>query len=93
MRAGLACEPPTGTGDTAAGQKLGATGTPAFFVNGRFLSGAQPYETFKTLIESEIKAAEALVAKGTPRARVYDAIIKEGRTEVTKAATPQAITM
>ena len=30
--------------DAAAGGKIGAHGTPAFFVNGKFLSGAQPYE-------------------------------------------------
>lgn len=33
------------------GQQFGVTGTPAFFVNGVFLSGAQPYETFVEAIE------------------------------------------
>ncbi len=33
---------------------LGVTGTPAFFVNGRFLSGAQPFEKFAALINSEL---------------------------------------
>jgi len=28
--------------DMAEGQKAGVSGTPAFFINGRFLSGAQP---------------------------------------------------
>ena len=37
--------------DTAQAQKLGVTGTPAFFVNGRFLSGAQPFDSFKRLID------------------------------------------
>jgi protein-disulfide isomerase len=37
--------------------KVGATGTPASFVNGRFLSGAQPYEAFKKLIDEEIAKA------------------------------------
>lgn len=32
--------------DLALGRQLGVTGTPAFFINGRFLSGAQPYEVF-----------------------------------------------
>jgi protein-disulfide isomerase len=40
--------------DTAEAEKLGVTGTPAFFVNGRFLSGAQPYESFKRLIDAEL---------------------------------------
>jgi protein-disulfide isomerase len=34
---------------------MGVTGTPAFFINGRFLSGAQPFEAFKTIIEDEIR--------------------------------------
>ncbi len=37
--------------DFAQAQKLGVTGTPAFFVNGRFLSGAQPFDSFKRLID------------------------------------------
>ncbi len=40
--------------DTAEAAQLGVTGTPAFFVNGRFISGAQPYETFKALIDQEL---------------------------------------
>ena len=37
--------------DLALGAQLGVSGTPAFFVNGRFLSGAQPYSAFAELIE------------------------------------------
>ena len=37
--------------------KLGARGTPAFFINGRFLSGAQPFPSFKTLIDEELAKA------------------------------------
>jgi protein-disulfide isomerase len=33
------------------------SGTPAFFVNGRMLSGAQPFEKFKELIDEELAAA------------------------------------
>ncbi len=36
--------------DMALGQKLGVRGTPGFFVNGRFLSGAQPIASFEPLI-------------------------------------------
>jgi protein-disulfide isomerase len=41
-------------GDLAEAAKLGVTGTPAFFVNGRFISGAQPYTTFKSMIDEEL---------------------------------------
>jgi len=40
--------------DMAAGQKVGVNGTPATFVNGQLVSGAQPYANFKTLIDAEI---------------------------------------
>ena len=39
----------------AAGAKLGVTGTPAFFINGRKLSGALPYSEFKRVIDEELK--------------------------------------
>jgi len=40
--------------DSAEGASLGVSGTPAFFVNGRFLSGAQPYPRFQALIDEEL---------------------------------------
>jgi len=40
--------------DMAEASKLGVTGTPAFFVNGRFLSGAQPFSSFQSLIDEEL---------------------------------------
>lgn len=40
--------------DMAEGAKLGVKGTPAFFVNGRFLSGAQPFDAFKAIIDEEL---------------------------------------
>ena len=39
-----------------AGEKVGVTGTPAFFVNGVQLTGAQPFEEFKTIIDGELAA-------------------------------------
>ncbi len=36
------------------GEELGVTGTPAYFVNGRMLSGARPVEAFAELIDTEL---------------------------------------
>jgi protein-disulfide isomerase len=44
--------------DLDAAQALGLTSTPAFFVNGRFLSGAQPYEAFDKIVLEELKRAK-----------------------------------
>lgn len=38
----------------STGQAAGVTGTPAFFINGRFLSGAQPFDAFKKIIDEEL---------------------------------------
>jgi len=64
------------------GMGLGARGTPAFFVNGRYLSGAQPTDAFKKLIDEELKKADALIAQGTPRDKVYEKVIASGKTGV-----------
>jgi protein-disulfide isomerase len=59
---------------------LGARGTPSFFINGRYLSGAQPIESFRTLIDEEAKKADAMLRKGVKPKKLYDAIIKGGKT-------------
>ena len=45
--------------DVEEGQRLGVTGTPTFFINGRQLSGAQPLETFAQAIDEELAARPA----------------------------------
>jgi len=40
--------------DIADGQRFGVRGTPHFFINGRPISGAQPFEAFKTAIDEEL---------------------------------------
>jgi protein-disulfide isomerase len=41
--------------DVEEANQLGVTGTPAFFINGRFLSGAQPFDAFKRVIDEELE--------------------------------------
>ena len=40
--------------DLQEGGSYGASGTPAFFINGKLISGAQPYQAFKQAIDSEL---------------------------------------
>jgi protein-disulfide isomerase len=40
--------------DLKAGEEAGVNGTPAFFINGRSVSGAQPYDVFKKVIDEEL---------------------------------------
>ncbi len=44
--------------DVEEGMKAGVSGTPSFFVNGKMLSGAQPLEAFKKMIDEEIRDAK-----------------------------------
>jgi len=41
--------------DAEEANALGVTGTPGFFINGRFLNGAQPFDSFATAINGELK--------------------------------------
>ena len=43
--------------DHDVGRDQGVRGTPGFFVNGQYVAGAQPYETFAGIIESQLAAA------------------------------------
>jgi protein-disulfide isomerase len=57
--------------DIALAKELGASGTPAFRVNGLVISGAQPVDAFVRLIDEQRLEAEKLVASGTPQKDVY----------------------
>jgi protein-disulfide isomerase len=39
------------------GTKLGVSSTPALFINGRIVTGAQPYEAFAAIIDDELQRA------------------------------------
>lgn len=40
--------------DIRVGNEAGVSGTPAFYINGRMLSGAQPFDVFKKVIDEEL---------------------------------------
>ncbi len=40
--------------DMSDGQKAGVRGTPAFIINGQLVSGAQPFENFRKIIDAEL---------------------------------------
>lgn len=44
--------------DMAEGQSVGVSGTPAFLINGRKISGAQPLQNFKAIIDDELSRAD-----------------------------------
>lgn len=62
--------------DLALGRAAGVRGTPTFFVNGRRVGGARPKADFDAVIDEELAKAKALLARGTPRAQIYDAALR-----------------
>jgi len=56
-----------------------ARGTPHFFINGRRLSGAQPYEKFKELIDAQLAVAKGMVASGVSRDKVFRELMKTAK--------------
>ena len=57
--------------DEALAKRLGVNGTPASFVNGISLSGAQPFEKFQEVIDAALADAKGLAAQGVTRDRIY----------------------
>lgn len=57
--------------DIELSKRLDVNGTPVAFINGVTLTGAQPFERFKELVDIELGKAKARVAGGVARDRVY----------------------
>jgi len=72
--------------DLSAGKAAGVQGTPAFFVNGIFINGAQPFDNFKKTIDQELTKAQAKLAAGTPKGRIYVEMSKENKKNAPAAA-------
>ncbi|MFL5391402.1 MAG: DsbA family protein [Myxococcales bacterium] len=63
--------------DNSYGQQVGANGTPSFFINGKLIAGALPFDTFKTMIDEQIAKANELTKKGVRPEKLYETIVAE----------------
>ncbi len=75
--------------DATLGKKAGVRGTPAFFVNGVFLSGAQPKTAFAALIDEQLAAAAELTKQGVAKSEVSLHLTKENFAR--KAGKPEGV--
>lgn len=71
--------------DTKLASALGVSGTPAFFINGRFLGGAFPFESFKEIIDKEI------AGKGTAKVTDYGKTLQDAAKQEAFKPTPVKI--
>lgn len=67
--------------DMAVGKAAGVSGTPASFINGVFLSGAQPTDKFTAIIDEQLAAAQKLVGSGTKADAVYVKLSQENKAK------------
>jgi protein-disulfide isomerase len=74
--------------DDAVATSAGVSGTPAAFINGVLLSGAQPYDKFKAVVDQELQKAQAKIASGTPKDHVYVVMSKENHANAPAPAKP-----
>jgi protein-disulfide isomerase len=70
-------------------QALLVASTPAFFINGRYVSGAVPIENFSTVIDEELKKANERIAQGTPQASYYQTWVVEKGLKSVEMPKPQ----
>lgn len=69
--------------DMAVMSKFGVRGTPAFYINGRYLSGAQPLPRFKAIVDEELAKYKKRIADGTDPADYYETwVIEKGKDSV-----------
>jgi protein-disulfide isomerase len=66
--------------ERAALVAVGVSGTPSFYINGRYLSGARPVAELAALIDEELAKANAAIAGGVAAADYYETIVKGGIT-------------
>jgi protein-disulfide isomerase len=68
--------------------KLGVGATPSFFINGRFMSGAQPIDNFARLIDEERTKATAAINHGLKPDRYYQSLVDHGQSQLVAPAAP-----
>ncbi|MFC1646934.1 DsbA family protein [Patescibacteria group bacterium] len=70
--------------DVAIARDLGASGTPAYFINGRFLGGAFPPDIFKEIIDKELDGT------ATDDASTYSEFLQNAYNSERKSFNPVA---
>ena len=73
--------------DIVDGDRLGLTGTPTFFVNGRAVIGARGLSLFGLLFADELARAQRVAATGP--ADLYAALVADGRARADVVAPPR----
>ena len=63
--------------DTREAARVGNRGTPGFFINGRILRGAKPFDAFKTIIDEELAKKPGVVGLDQARPEVAAHLVED----------------
>jgi protein-disulfide isomerase len=74
--------------DMALAKRFGVSGTPSFFINGRFLAGAQPLDRFVVIADEELAKADAWLAAQKTEAQAKQQKKGKNKKKAKKAAPP-----
>jgi protein-disulfide isomerase len=77
--------------DMADGVEYGVTGTPAFFINGKLVSGAMPYESFEQEIEAAL-ASDSTIVEELDKVAEEVVIVEDDSEEFEVIPEPTAVT-
>lgn len=58
---------------------VGASGTPSFYINGRYLAGALPIARYRRVIDEELAKANRAIEAGAKVESYYDSIVASGK--------------
>jgi protein-disulfide isomerase len=76
--------------DADYAQSVGANGTPNFFIDGRQIVGAQPFDGFQKIIDEELSKAKELEGKGLKGDALYEAEVDANvKAQPAAPAAPQ----
>ncbi|MFW5921493.1 MAG: DsbA family protein, partial [Polyangiales bacterium] len=78
-------------GDILLARKLGVTGTPVSFVNGRKVTGAKPFAAMEALVRQEIALARERMEEGVPREELYPTLMQQAREEPERSEPPRLV--
>jgi protein-disulfide isomerase len=76
--------------DQSLAGSAGAQGTPTLFLNCRKMVGAQPVESYQSVVADEIRKADALLVRGVKPAELYGKLCAENVAAATRSLEASA---
>ncbi|MBI2390027.1 MAG: thioredoxin domain-containing protein [Deltaproteobacteria bacterium] len=81
----------------AESERLVIKGTPNFLIDGELISGAQPFDKFKAIVDAHLQKAQELAGQGVPQSDLYAKMVEQyfnaPKTETPEPEPPEDTTV